>query len=151
MKKTILQKTADRLSASPEGTVLLDLINRAGNPNELARKIGVHAQLVRQWIYEGKVSRQGAPKVALAFNTTQEAIRPDVDPAEWIKKPVEQKAARVPVARSDDAKFLVRLAKKHGSVKAVCEKASCTVADYHTWKTRGRIPAIKLPAFLALI
>lgn len=150
MKKTILQKTADRLSESAEGKVLLDLINQTGSPAELARKIGVHAQLVRQWIYEGKVSRQGCEKVSKAFGLTKEQIRPDVDAAEWKKKVAEQKPVRVPVARNDDAKFLVQLAEKYGSVKALCEKAFCTVGDYHTWKTRGRIPAIKLPTFLAL-
>lgn len=149
-KKSILQKTADRLSASPEGSALLNLITLCGTPAELAKRLDVHPQWVRQWIYDGKMSRQSAPLAAEVFGMTKEEIRPDVAPEEWIKKVVEKKPARVPIARNEDARFLVEMAEKYGSVKALCEAAYCTVGDYHTWKTRGRIPAIKLPTFLAL-
>lgn len=150
MKKTILQKTADRLSESPEGKVLLDLIGQAGNPAELARKIGVHAQLVRQWIYQGKISICAAEKVGKVFGKPKEFIRPDIAPSEWVKKPVEPKPPRVPVARTDDARFLVALAEKHGGVASLCKLVGCTPDDYRNWKSRGRIPLIKLPTLLTL-
>ena len=55
-----------------------------------------------------------------------------------------------PVAITGDAKLLVSLAKQYGSVSNLCAAAFCSVSDYHTWKSRGRIPAIKLPTLLSL-
>lgn len=150
MAKSILRATALRLSETDEGLVLLGLIETHGSPNALAEATGIPAQWVRQWCYDGRVSKQGAIDIAEKLGLTKERIRPDVPAEGWAKKEVEPKPPRNPVARNEDARLLVELAEKFGSVRKLCDAAFCHPGDYHTWKTRGRIPAIKLPTFLAL-
>lgn len=150
MKKSVLAATAARLKETPEGSALLSLIEKYQTPASLAGVAGVAPQRVRQWIYDGRVSKQAAEQMADAVEMPKEQIRPDIPAADWIRKEPDPKPVRVPVARNEDAKLLVALAEKYGSVRALCELAFCTPGDYHTWKTRGRIPAIKLPTLLAL-
>lgn len=149
-KKTISQETASRLSTTPWGEALRQLVLTAGNPTELASKLGVDPQSVRNWIYMGAIPKVWAIKAAEVFGGSPQDLRPDLAPDAWVIKEVKPKPARQPVARSDDARLLLTLAEKYGSVKALCAAAFCTPGDFHTWKTRGRIPAIKLPTFLAL-
>lgn len=153
MKKSIADKTVERLQQTPEGQVLIDLIAGYGTPANLASKLGVEPKSVRHWLYVGSIPRIPAIRAAAALGVEPSALRPDLPESAWIEKVVEQKPAkpvREPVARSDDARLLLTLAEKYGSVKALCAAAFCTPGDFHTWKTRGRIPAIKLPTFLAL-
>jgi len=151
MKKSIADKTADRLSLTEEGRALLRLVDGVCEcPADLARKLGVDPQAVRSWIYVGAIPKSAAIRAAKILKVKPQDLRPDLTPDAWIIKEVEPKPARQPVARSDDARLLLTLAEKYGSVKALCAAAFCTPGDYHTWKTRGRIPAIKLPTFLAL-
>lgn len=150
MKKSIADKTAERLNMTEEGRVLLRLVETHATPTDLARKLGADPQAVRSWIYVGAIPKAWAIRAAKILKVKPQDLRPDLPASEWITKKVEKKPVREPVARSTDAKLLVSLADKYGSVKALCAAAFCTPGDFHTWKTRGRIPAIKLPTFLAL-
>lgn len=150
MKKSIAEKTSDRLMLTNEGCVLLELVMTHGSPADLARKIGVDPQAVRSWIYVGAIPKSAAIRAAKILKVKPQDLRPDLPTSAWVVKKAVEKPARQPVARSEDARLLLTLAEKYGSVKALCAAAFCTPGDFHTWKTRGRIPAIKLPTFLAL-
>jgi len=150
MKKSIADKTAERLNLTSEGRVLLNLVETHSSPANLARKLGVDPQAVRSWIYVGAIPKSAAIRAAKILKVRPQDLRPDLPASAWVVKKAVEKPARQPVARSDDARLLLALAKKYGSVKALCAAAFCTPGDFHTWKTRGRIPAIKLPTFLAL-
>lgn len=150
MKKSIADKTAERLNLTEEGRVLLRLVETYGSPADLARKLGVDPQSVRAWIYVGAIPKGAAKIAAKILGARPKDLRPDLEPSAWVPKKAVEKPVREPVARSSDARLLVELAEKYGSVKALCAAAFCTPGDFHTWKTRGRIPAIKLPTFLAL-
>lgn len=150
MKKSIADKTAERLNLTSEGRVLLNLVETHGSPADLARKLGVDPQAVRSWIYVGAIPKSAAIRAAKILKVKPQDLRPDLPASAWVVKKAIEKPARQPVARSDDARLLLTLAEKYGSVKALCAAAFCTPGDFHTWKTRGRIPAIKLPTFLAL-
>lgn len=149
MKKTIATKTAERLQLTEEGRVLLSLVESHGTPAMLAAKLKVDPQSVRHWLYVGSIPKGSVVSAAKVLKMKPQALRPDLPADTWKAKEVE-KPAREPVARTDDAKLLVSLAKKFGGTKELCQAAMCTSAEFHTWKTRGRIPAIKLPTFLAL-
>lgn len=150
MKKSIAEKTAQRLNLTEEGCALLLLVLDSGSPADLARKLGVDPQAVRSWIYVGAIPKSAAIRAAKILKVKPQDLRPDLPASAWVVKKAVEKPARQPVARSDDARLLLTLADKYGSVKALCAAAFCTPGDFHTWKTRGRIPAIKLPTFLAL-
>jgi len=105
---------------------------------------------VRQWVYAGAIPKGAAIAAAKTLKIKPSALRPDLPKSAWEVKVEQAKPARQPVARTEDAKLLVVLAEKYGTVKELCARAHCTVTEYHTWKTRGRIPAIKLPTFLGL-
>lgn len=150
MKKTIATKTAERLGQTQEGLALLGLLEKHGTPSDLAKKLDVDAQAVRQWVYAGAIPKGAAIKAASVLKIKAAALRPDLPASAWEVKAEEEKPARKPVARTEDARLLVALADKFGTVKDLCAAAHCTVSEFHTWKTRGRIPAIKLPTFLAL-
>ena len=150
MKKSIADKTAERLNLTSEGRVLLNLVETHGSPADLARKLGVDPQAVRSWIYVGAIPKSAAIRAAKILKVKPLDLRPNLPASAWVAKKAVEKPARQPVARSDDARLLLTLAEKYGGVKALCAAAFCTPGDFHTWKTRGRIPAIKLPTFLAL-
>ncbi len=151
MKKSIADKTADRLSLTEEGRALLRLVDGVCEcPSDLARKLGVDPQAVRSWVYVGAIPKSAAIRAAKILKVKPQDLRPDLPASAWVVKKAIEKPARQPVARSDDARLLLTLAEKYGSVKALCAAADVTPGDFHTWKTRGRIPAIKLPTFLGL-
>lgn len=149
MSKTILLATRNRLNETPEGAALLSQIDRFHSPLQLADAMSIDPQWVRQWLYKGRMSRSGARLAEESIGVTKEAMRPDVDANGWDACPVE-KVERPVVAKTEDARLLAGLAKKMGGVRAVCDAIGCTAGDFHTWKSRGRIPAIKLPTVLAL-
>lgn len=149
MKKTIAKKTAERLQLTAEGRALLALIESHGSPTLLADKLKVNPQSVRHWLYVGSVPKNAALDVASTLKMKPQQLRPDLPADTWKPKEVSRPAKEL-VARTADAKLLVRLAKQFGSVKDLCAAAGCTSSEFHTWKTRGRIPAIKLPTFLEL-
>lgn len=150
MPKKLSSKTSTRLDETPEGKALLAVVARYGSPQAMAKSLDIDPQHIRQWLYRGRMSKHGALKIAETELHTKEELRPDLSEGDWGKLPVGAAPHKQPVATTEDAKLLVRLAEQHGSVKDLCAKAFCTVSDYHTWKSRGRIPAIKLPTFLGL-
>ena len=149
MKKSIATKTAKRLEQTEEGRVLLALVESNGSPANLAAKLKVDPQSVRHWLYVGSIPKSAAIKAAAILKCKAQDLRPDLAADAW-KIKVVKKPVREMIARTEDAKLLVSLADKFGSVKDLCAAAFCTPGEFHTWKTRGRIPAIKLPTFLAL-
>jgi len=96
------------------------------------------------------MSKLGALRMEEVTGRSRLEFRPDLDITDWDTKQQGPIPKKKPVAKTADAKLLVQLAEQFGSVKALCAAAFVTVGDYHTWKTRGRIPAIKLPTFLEL-
>lgn len=138
---------------APEGQALLALLQTHGSPINLARALNVEAQAVRQWVYAGVMPKSAAMIFAGQLGMQPSDLRPDLPADAWVQKVKEDKPpkpSKQPVERTEDAKLLAGLAVKYGSVKAVCEAAHCTDSEFRTWKYRGRIPAIKLPTFLAL-
>lgn len=150
MTLTVMDKTKDRLRATPEGAALLDLIAEKGSPSKLAAAVGVNQQSVRQWLLRGRISQRGALLVSERLGYDKEALRPDLAVCDWNKQPPGRDHGCQAEAKTSDARLLVELADQFGTVQSLCESAMCTTGDYHTWKSRGRIPAIKLPTFLAL-
>lgn len=151
MKKTISQESAQRLATTEQGSALLNLVSSVGSPASLAAKIGVPAQTVRQWIYKGEIPACHAPGVAKAMKTTPALLRPDLPKETWRKKePAPEPVEREPLARTEDARLLVRVANRLGGIAELCKEIGCTVDQYRNWKSRGRIPAIKLPTILGL-
>lgn len=150
MTLAVMEKTRDRLRKTGEGRALLSLLDDYETPTKMASVLGFNAQSIRQWILRGKVSKRAAIELELLTGREREEFRPDLDEKAWNSKPCGAPQGHVPVATTSDAKLLVELADQFGSVQSLCESAMCTAGDYHTWKSRGRIPAIKLPTFLAL-
>lgn len=150
MTLSVMDKTKDRLKATPEGVALLSLIDENGSPSKLAAAVGVNQQSVRQWLLRGRISQRGALLVSDRLGYDKEALRPDLNASDWNKQPPGRDHGCQAEAKTSDARLLVELAEQFGTVQSLCESAMCTTGDYHTWKSRGRIPAIKLPTFLAL-
>lgn len=152
MAKRIGAESAARLAETPQGKAFLDVLNKCdGSPAVLASRIGTYQQMVRNWVYKGEIPACWAQRVAKVMRVKVGAIRPDLPPGAWVEKaPEPPKAAPEPVARTADAKLLVRVANKLGGVEEACRAIFCTVDQYRNWKSRGRIPAIKLPTVLEL-
>lgn len=148
MKKSIYSKTAERLALTARGAILLSLIRQHGTPAKLAERLGYDQQIVRDWIYKGYIPTPSAAKVAETLGVDASVLRPDVD---WTPRPPkEPKPPREVVARTADARLLVRLAEKYGSVEALCKAAYITTTDFANWKCRGRIPAYKYPTLASM-
>lgn len=143
MPATIVQKY-DRKRA------LQSLIDEYGSNAALARATGFSSGAVAMWVQRGYMSRRAAYTLAEVTGRMKEEFRPDLTAEEWAKDFAGPVPGEKPEPTTQDAKLLVQLAKQYGSVKALCAAAFITVGDYHTYKTRGRIPAIKLPTFLSL-
>lgn len=151
MPLTVMQKTRDRLSRTEEGLALLKLIDEYETPMKLAEKLGFDEQQVRQWIYKGKMSKRGAVQIEESTGRKKIELRPDVCAAGWTVRQQGPVPKKPPIASTPDAKLLVKLAEQFGSVKDLCAAAFISVSDYHTYKSRGRIPAIKLPTLAGLL
>lgn len=138
------------LQQDDRGRVLASLIAEYGSAAELARATNFKPTAVAMWVQRGYMSRRAAYRLAEVTGRMKEEFRPDLSEAEWDQEFPGPNPGIKPVPTTQDAKLLVKLAKQFGSVKALCEAAFITVSDYHTYKSRGRIPAIKLPTFLGL-
>lgn len=138
------------LQKDDRGRALASLIAEYGTAAELARATGFRATAVAMWVQRGYMSRRAAYTLAEVTGREKEEFRPDLTAEEWAKDFAGPVPGEKPEVITQDAKLLVQLAKQYGSVKALCAAAFITVGDYHTYKTRGRIPAIKLPTFLSL-
>lgn len=138
------------LQQDDRGRALASLIAEYGSSAELARVTGFGPAAVGMWVQRGYMSRRAAYTLAEVTGRMKEEFRPDLSEAEWARQFAGPVPGEKPAVATQDAKLLVQLAEQFGSVKALCAAAFITVGDYHTWKTRGRIPAIKLPTFLGL-
>lgn len=139
----------DRLRQTDCGRALLSLLEHYGGTAELAAFIGVAQPVVTNWVMAGRASTQGAIEIARATGREREEFRPDLVGDQW-DRPRGKRLSGAVEPRTEDAKLLVDLANQHGSTIAFCEAAAIKPSDYHTWKSRGRIPAIKLPSLLAM-
>lgn len=138
------------LQKDDRGRALASVIAEYGSSAALGRATGFGPAAVGMWIQRGYMSRRAAYRIAEATGRMKEEFRPDLSEAEWDQEFPGPNPGIKPEPTTQDAKLLVALADQFGSVKALCAAAFITVGDYHTYKTRGRIPAIKLPTMLAL-
>lgn len=138
------------LQQDDRGRALASLIAEYGSAAGIGRVVGVCQPATAMWVKRGYISRRAACALADITGRMKEEFRPDLSEAEWAQEFPGWNPGIKPVASTDDAKLLVRLADQFGSVSNLCSAAFCSVSDYHTWKSRGRIPAIKLPTFLSL-
>lgn len=150
MSTKISEATKARLQETECGRVLLSLLDQFGDYPGIAKAAGVDNQTVRVWFYKGAISVRGAEKLAAATCIDRKVFRPDIADEAWDKGYPGPIPGHKPRSQSADAKLLVSLKAKFGTVAEVCRAAGIGVADYHLWKSRGRIPALKLPALLAL-
>jgi len=150
MPQNLSSRSIERLSKTPEGNMLLGAILLHKGPTKLAAFLNVSPMAVRQWVYSGRMSIRGAEAMAELTKRDKREFRPDLSDEEWGREPPGPVPGSPPEAKTADAKLLVKLAAQYGSVEALCAAAYITVANYHTWKSRGRIPAIKLPTLMAL-
>lgn len=142
--------TAENLQKDDRGRVLASLIEEYGSNAALGRATGFSAGAVAMWVQRGYVSKRAAIRLADKTGRMKEEFRPDLSDAEWDQEFPGPNPGIKPSNHTQDGVLLVRLAKQYGSVKALCEAAQCKVSDYHTWKSRGKISAIKLPTLLGL-
>jgi hypothetical protein len=138
------------LQQDDRGRALASVIAEFGSSAELARVTGFRPAAVGMWVQRGYMSRRAAIRLEAATGRMKEEFRPDLSEAEWDQEFPGPNPGIKPEATTSDAKLLVALAAQFGSVKALCAAAFITVGDYHTYKTRGRIPAVKYPTLLAL-
>lgn len=138
------QKLAERnarLLATAEGKALHNLIRDTGSQTELAEVLGVHRDLVGSWVFKGRVSPNGARMIEQILGVNKEDMRPDMTADDWAKSSPGQKIGGNADRTGADRELLADLASHFGSVRDLCKKAGFKVGDYHTWKSRDRIPA----------
>lgn len=139
------------LQQDDRGRALASLIAEYGSNAGLARATGFRPAAVGMWVQRGYISRRAAYTLAEVTGRMKEEFRPDLSIEEWVRDFAGPIPGQPPIAITNDAKLLVKLAKQFGSVQALCEAAFCRVSDYHTYKSRGKIAAIKLPTFIGLL
>jgi hypothetical protein len=137
-----------RLSKTPQGKALLELLEAFPTKRALAAELGSSAEYISRCIREGALSKSGAILADQRGLATKEWLRPDV--TDWSSippgLPIGVKPSRNGVAQV----LLCDLAKHFGSVKAFCKDAGVSVATFHDWNTRGRISASGMLKLLAL-
>jgi len=139
----------ERLRQTDAGRALLSLLDQYGGTAELSSFIGVAQPVVTNWVMAGRVSTQGAIEIARATGREREEFRPDLVGDQW-DRPRGKRLSGAVEPHTADAKLLVELADQHGGTIQFCEASGIKLGDYHQWKSRGRIPAIKLPSLLAM-
>jgi hypothetical protein len=139
-----------RLNETDRGRALLSVINEFGGNLPLAKKLGVTANRVGMWVHRGFMSMRGASDLAELTGRERSEFRPDLSDADWDRAFAGPVPGKKPECKTADSRLLVELAEKYGSVSKLCEKAYISVGDFHTWKSRGKIPAIKLTTMLML-
>lgn len=145
-----LSKKDQLLLSTKPGRALKTLLDKHGGTLALASSLGIYDSTVQKWAEKGKVSKRGARLVESVLGVKKEKMRPDLTEKDWLAGEPGKGIMEEFIPKTDDSRLLIGLADKFGSVKELCAAAFCTPGDYHTWKSRGRIPAIKLPTFLAL-
>ena len=147
LRESPLEQRA-RLSKTPQGKALLELIDEFPTKRALAAELGSSAEYISRCIREGALSKSGAILADQRGLATKEWLRPDV--SDWSSippgLPIGVKPSRDGVAQV----LLCDLAKHFGSVKAFCKSAGVTVATFHDWNTRNRISASGMLKLVAL-
>lgn len=151
MPSQITEKTRDRLVKTDRGAALLSLLDEYGSPAELGRAVNEDRTVIIMWVNRGWISIRGAINIADRTGRMKEEFRPDLCGAEWERRFPGPVPGQETVVDTEDGRLLMRLAEQFGSVSHLCAAAGITVATYHQWKSRGRIPAIKLPTMLMLV
>lgn len=154
MTRTVMR---EKLSATPEGKVLLGVIDAAGGPHKLAEEIGVKPQTVDNWVYLSmRVSREGAIAIEQAFDgVTKESLRPDV--TDWDresrKRDIVAELQKTPRGQG----LLMVLERVKFSRKALCTMLGLSTPSLvKNWIDRGYIPKhhvrrlVELPEFAGL-
>jgi hypothetical protein len=149
LRESPLEQRA-RLSKTPQGKALLELLDAFPTKRALAAEIGSSAEYISRCIREGALSKSGAILADDRGLMSKEALRPDVSREQWEKVPpglpIGVKPSRDGVAQV----LLCDLAKHFGSVKAFCKAAGVTVATFHDWNTRNRVSASGMLKLVAL-
>ena len=147
LRESPLEQRA-RLSKTPQGKALLELIDAFPTKRALAAELGSSAEYISRCIREGALSKSGAILADKRGLATKEWLRPDV--SDWSSippgLPIGVKPSRDGVAQV----LLCDLAKHFGSVKAFCKAAGVTVATFHDWNTRNRVSAAGMLKLVAL-
>lgn len=137
-----------RLSKTPQGRALKELLDAFPTKKALALELGSSAEYISRCIREGAISKSGAILADQRGLATKEHLRPDV--ADWSSippgLPIGAKPSRDGVAQV----LLSDLATHFGSVKAFCKVAGVTVATYHDWNSRNRISSAGMLKLVAL-
>ena len=145
-----LQDRNKRLKRTAQGKVIIALLAEYGSSVALAKAAGVNPDSVARWIAEGKISMRGATSLAEATGRDRKEFRPDLSDADWPTAFPGPVPGAPPKNWTKDAKLLIKAAKKNGPVSALCESLGISVGNFHTWKTRGKIPAAHRAAIEAL-
>ena len=147
LRESPLEQRA-RLSKTPQGKALLELLDAFPTKRALAAELGSSAEYISRCIREGAISKSGAILADQRGLATKEWLRPDV--SDWSSippgLPIGVKPSRDGVAQV----LLCDLAKHFGSVKAFCKAAGVTVATFHDWNTRNRVSASGMLKLVAL-
>jgi hypothetical protein len=147
LRESPLEQRA-RLSKTPQGQALLELLDAFPTKRALAAELGSSAEYISRCIREGALSKSGAILADERGLATKEWLRPDV--SDWSSippgLPIGVKPSRDGVAQV----LLCDLAKHFGSVKAFCKAAGVTVATFHDWNTRNRVSASGMLKLVAL-
>lgn len=152
MRETEKEKV-ERLCKYERGRALLSLLVQYGSADEVGRMCHVSGDVVRNWIKRGYISARGAMRIEQKTGRMKEEFRPDLSAEDWLnKEPGLDFDSRKSLDEweGEDSKTLLEAAIRHGGTRKFCRKAGISVNNFHTWKSRNRIPAIKLPIILAL-
>jgi len=136
LRESPLEQRA-RLSKTPQGKALLELLAKYPTKRALAKAIGSSDEYVTRCSRMGKISMAGAILINKLGVMKKEQLRPDVD--DWSVGqpglPIGTKAAR-----SGAHQALLRdLAISFGSVKSFCRAAGFSIRNYHDWLSRDKI------------
>lgn len=111
-----------RLSKTPEGSALLELLNWAGGNTALARALDVDTRTVNTWCHRGSISQQGAYRVEHKIaGWSKERTRPDLLENQWEgEKPnafgTFLRATKEDIAESQ-RRYRERMEKAHAKVR----------------------------------
>jgi hypothetical protein len=140
----------ERLSKTPEGKALLDLVHRFDSRADMAKALGIQKGLIACWVNEGRISRAGAQLVSEKLMIDTSAMRPDLDAKAWEAKPPGRRINEKSAHDNHDQRLLISLADHYGSVIKFCAAAEVKPDQYRSWKSRGRIAAWVLPRLCRL-
>lgn len=136
-KRETTEQQRARLSKTPQGKALLELIAMYPTKRELAQAIGSAESYIWRCTMKGQISVAGALAADNLCIMKKEHLRPDV--TDWNAPqpglPIGGKAKR-----DGSHQVLLRdLAAHFGSVKSFCRASGVSISNFHDWMTRGKI------------